>query len=148
MKFGFKKKSSKSTIDIQKLNKNLERTKQLNSQLSSMTFDFTKATDRMLVLKWDLKVKGYIWSVTYPLTFVLFYTLLNEVGMLNLLRKVLKMAKVMLTVDDVIDTEEEIKGTREFSFTEILKGILFGGKDFVDEVNQAVDDAYAELELA
>lgn len=51
MKFGFKKKPSQSAIDIQKLNKNLEKTKQLNSQLSSMTFDFTKATDRMLVLK-------------------------------------------------------------------------------------------------
>ena len=53
----------------------------------------------------------------------------------------------MLT-DEVFETEEEIQGTREFSFTEILKGILFGGKDFVDEVNAAVDDAYAELELA
>ena len=57
------------------------------------------------------------------------------------------MAKIMLT-DEVFETEEEIKGSREFSFAEILKGILFGGKDFVDEVNQAVDDAYAELELA
>lgn len=51
MKFGFKKKSSKSAIDIQKLNKNLEKTRQLNSQLSNMTFDFTKATEKMLVLK-------------------------------------------------------------------------------------------------
>ena len=51
MKFGFKKKSSRPAIDIQKLNKNLEKSKQLNSQLSSMTFNFTKATDRMLVLK-------------------------------------------------------------------------------------------------
>ena len=58
------------------------------------------------------------------------------------------MATIRLTVDDVIDTEEEIKGSREFSFAEILKGILFGGKDFVNEVNAAVDDAYAELELA
>ena len=57
------------------------------------------------------------------------------------------MAKIMLT-DEVFEIEEEIKGSREFSFAEILKGILFGGKDFVDEVNQAVDDAYAELELA
>lgn len=57
------------------------------------------------------------------------------------------MAKIMLT-DEVFETEEEIQGTREFSFAEILKGILFGGKDFVNEVNAAVDDAYAELELA
>lgn len=53
----------------------------------------------------------------------------------------------MLQVND-IDVDEDVQGTREFSFAEILKGILFGGKDFVDEVNQAVDDAYAELELA
>lgn len=45
---------------------------------------------------------------------------------------------------DIEETKEEISGERLFSWKNLIFGILAGGSDYVDNVNKAIDEAYAE----
>ena len=43
-----------------------------------------------------------------------------------------------------IETEEEVQGEKMFSLKNLIFGILAGGMDYVNEINRAIDEAYAE----
>ena len=45
---------------------------------------------------------------------------------------------------DVEEKREDIPGESLFSWKSFIFGILAGGSDYVDSVNQAIDQAYAE----
>lgn len=52
------------------------------------------------------------------------------------------MLEGTLSIPAAVEDEEEVQGTYEFSWTEIVLGIFAGGREFSDKVNKAIEEAY------
>lgn len=52
------------------------------------------------------------------------------------------MLEGTISIPAEIEEEEEVRGTKEFTWSEILLGIFAGGKEFSNRLNQAIEEAY------
>ena len=54
------------------------------------------------------------------------------------------MAEFEIAFNEELAVNEDVQGSTEFNFWKTIGGLLFGGADFVDEVNDAINLAYSE----